>query len=1787
MPNILDRPYAGNWQQNNRSVVKHTPDALIYVNGDIAIPGCPRCNGRIDIQRFVKQISVEAGTNPGAHSGTAQLSVPIIFGEQIFREGKALLQPSLEVHVYMRGYFPVQGQFAHLREEDITVGDNSINLERYATYPYYHVFHGVITSVSWNYSDGFYDASIQFGSLLHFWQYHNMATNASILGARPNNSEAKMNIWGNIYNGMHPYAIIYDLYRNTAGNAGGIEFNLNDQTNVDAVSRAKAATAGGGQTTLYKQQQLYWEERFKTTVQNLRMYGVNGRLYNAAQQAFIGRRNSTKLTKLLNHTKHLDMDALDNKKDWTSTQLALANRLGLQGEGLDLAFSPALQRQGAQAGDLIDTLNFNVTSIFAFTPNISSAQIQEFETQYMTKLEIAQQVTNATGYEFYQDVDGDLVFKPPFYNLDTRASRVYRLEDIDIISASFQEKEPQATYCTVKAGTTTSFNVGTPGWVGARGQYIDWRLIAKFGWRPANMEISYYNSPKALFFIAQARLDILNIDINSCQVTIPIRPELRPGFPVYIPFVDCFYYVTQMSHSFSFGANCTTSLTLTGRRTKWMPPGEPGPIPPGENVIEKVRLDQPWLPERPIEVYENGIPRWVGMPNVVMALDPLRVNPKYFMLLSGLESLDTEINSGELLFNIIREQVKNTQEGAGIFSILPGEDSDNPTKRTRYRLRQSDDPEDDIVFTLESLQRDAEAFDAARKEILAARKQLDRKADQIRRAAGPGSQTVPGGTGDIGGRRAGTNTTKLQADFATASAKLAEARAGLNPDGDDTTNTIVLLIQALANNDFVRQAIDGIPDSPPTAAWLDILGDTKQSFLPGTNLPGYYRYYSCAHPDPEMQGQAALAFDEGSGTDIFVAQERTLDKPAQPNVNAAPEPEPEPEDEEDEPDEEDEEEVQGEDILAEFDRRAKELGVDNFGDRPSRQFFKTTTPENRARKGSGSQKRLPDEFPTRKQMETMLNTAVTVQEFRERVGLPMNIVQGWRAIKFEKQDDGSQKLVASQGPHQKGEAVDIRLSPRPAGNRSPENIEKFRTTAALMAAEGKIKGLGFYGRGNMDWHIHIDIRSRGGCPSTWHHDPRTSETIDFYNQVAFQNGFAPGQRNGVRSGECPRVERPVRPERSRPPNKPRKPKPTPPPTPIATGTRAKIRVESQFLPNPRPVEGFIRGPLETPAGVTRPPQAQLGRILCERGLKVAVPRSSSFQVVPSSDIQTLTFTRSDTKKAVNVSGLANEQGSYEPTELQAVLTRLLVQRFRSETQDQVNSAATTPRDFLGDIYDQIREDLQEGAGEDFTQNPNANTYPIYEKSSDETTPPESRFILTAFANVALPTFTDAVTGDVPATVDDEGNLVIEDTEPVSIADLPLSEVVTFEGFSAKTFDQIVDKVNRAYVAVIVRAVVDAYEGARVRAGFVQGKRPNGFNQRMALVADAFSNIALTVTRVQFDVRKQATNARALRAAKKTKGIFTPIFPVSDGAGYEHIGSFRYGRGLTVEPGGSFDAINNSPDPFSGVSAATAEAFLSALTNIQRVGLQAFVEGDAERIAFVQAQKERLQAEQLELEQLAGDNPSTSQSNSLSAQRIRTLTQVRLALVQLQETNPAAFRELLEANGVEDVESLTFENPNPNAFETKFANFPANQLRDGVFKTTVVNAAFNLSDLEPHLQQKTHTTCACQGNASYIQLAAFGRNDFLTINEISAEDDPATASLSEEIIQSLPDYLGQRQALRGQQLDVRGSTLAEAFGKIKDIRNTITQTSEQLRQAGQEFREAGDAFRDININLGGG
>ena len=79
---ITDRPFAGTWQQfdgTKRTVSRVVPDCLVYVNGLTTLPGCPACDGRIDIQKYITQVSVDPNTEPIARA-TSSMSIPAFAG---------------------------------------------------------------------------------------------------------------------------------------------------------------------------------------------------------------------------------------------------------------------------------------------------------------------------------------------------------------------------------------------------------------------------------------------------------------------------------------------------------------------------------------------------------------------------------------------------------------------------------------------------------------------------------------------------------------------------------------------------------------------------------------------------------------------------------------------------------------------------------------------------------------------------------------------------------------------------------------------------------------------------------------------------------------------------------------------------------------------------------------------------------------------------------------------------------------------------------------------------------------------------------------------------------------------------------------------------------------------------------------------------------------------------------------------------------------------------------------------------------------------------------------------------------------------------------------------------------------------------------------------------------------------------------------------------------------------------------------------------------------------------
>ena len=1101
------RPYIGSWRLGAQKVIQVTPDALLYINGDLALPGCPRCNGKIDIQQFLTEVSVDAGTDAGASSASFTLSIPVHYNESFVRDAQTILRPGLEVHVYERGYFPVRGLYSNLDQprmkgvfatsgeerklespssvevfrdaerpvpdenggltreqiqawarnlgvsEDIlltsivlnsesgvpaereyithsifnhaarrnksvwkvvvggqatttgkqgaqgrpystyrlptdaalkvavgqattavrkrrdtgetgsgvvtffhtqaqkynhkknpasnmavddlqdrwvsrglvyldklgfdpervrffgyktplgespvweqataalipeggspsqqaqasaevtpppevevrTPGESSfptlsdmgmsgMGIEDILAYPYYLTFHGVITQVSVAYSAGVQTVTAQCSSMLHFWQYQRISTNASLFGARPTNSKNRVSMVGHNFTGMHPYEVMYTLHNDVAGAAAGVSWALSRKTNVDATS---AVT----NESLFSLNLRYWEQRFQTRQIRLRMHGADGRLYNAAQAAFLGSTDSKQLTRLLKDRFSKNPNGVG--KDAAVLQGSIFTGLFDQRRLESLLMSQAgISSRNAK-------FEINVAEMVAFVLNLGNVgNLNFFESTYESKLDIAQQVCEVTGFEFYQDVDGDFVFKPPFYNLDTSSSRIYCIEDIDIISMTFNEQEPQATYITGKNAQYSNLQgTGLENEWGVQGTYIDYRLVAQFGWRPADFETSYLNDSKAVFFAAANRLDIVNIGMHSGNITIPLRPELRPGYPVYIRSMDCFYYCSSFAHSFSVGGQCTTSLEISGRRAKFYAPGDPN-----ARGIEAIDLGNTRLPQRPLEILDDaGVPRLAGFPNVVMALDPNQLNPLYFLVGEDIDSITSDEALNSLLkmavdFRILNQDPANP----GIYTWAEGPHQDTTLYFTPHKVyggsgggRQPGGS----VDLRKAARGYTTAFDAlgsntqSRENAVA---KLSRELAPLQSQQAGLDPAVPRQKKrfDALQRRINKIQAKIDKKFVEDQKDRDKFDTKLNSGEKSAVAMVHNLIRTVGAAFLGRQTDRGDPfgDVNSTANLLEMLSDKKAIFTNGS-LPGTYRYYSASHPDPNQQGQMDFSLD--------------------------------------------------------------------------------------------------------------------------------------------------------------------------------------------------------------------------------------------------------------------------------------------------------------------------------------------------------------------------------------------------------------------------------------------------------------------------------------------------------------------------------------------------------------------------------------------------------------------------------------------------------------------------------------------------------------------------------------------------------------------------------------------------------------------------------------------------------------------------------------------------------------------------------------------------------------
>ena len=494
-------PFQGTWQDGVRPTVVTAPDAIVYINGQPDLLGCNSCRRRFDLNKYITSVQVDLNVYNAPGSASINLSLPRHMVDTFYVEGEPIISPMMEVEIYAKGYYLVEG-----------------------LPQYYPIFWGLVTEVSDSYSGGEHTFSINCADILKWWELCKLNTNPAFTQAA---GQLGANyVTGNVFNGMSAYDVIWTLAQQSMGDIVQATGSLN------SVVREPAGIKPIRQDIMN-----YWNFRFGQMRSNLLLYGVQG---GAVRGDILYASHPTKRAQ--------------KGSRWVSKAIRDAN-----------------------GGDNTSQLLFDPNTITPFRSDIANAGSPNFwQSEHQTKLELANVCKEAVGFEFYMDVTGDIVFKPPFFNLDILSNKpISWIQDIDIIDWDFSESESEVvTHLQMQGsyeGGAMSYGV-TNELTTPYSQVVDYHLLRRYGVRTQTYNAEFLSNDRAMFLAGVDILDKINSKRHRATINIPMRSELRLGFPVYVAPKDQIWYVTGISHNLQHGGRAQTSLTLTAKRSKFIAP---------------------------------------------------------------------------------------------------------------------------------------------------------------------------------------------------------------------------------------------------------------------------------------------------------------------------------------------------------------------------------------------------------------------------------------------------------------------------------------------------------------------------------------------------------------------------------------------------------------------------------------------------------------------------------------------------------------------------------------------------------------------------------------------------------------------------------------------------------------------------------------------------------------------------------------------------------------------------------------------------------------------------------------------------------------------------------------------------------------------------------------------------------------------------------------------------------------------------------------------------------------
>ena len=519
-----------------REVIKTAPDIIIYLDGKTYLLNPYITNTTqnqpytfVSFNDYVQNFSASYDVDNMVPSGNFTLQIPN-FSKSLFQApgGNNLIDTMMEVQVFAKGYYA-------------SASGNTV---------YHRIFKGITSHVAHTDNGMFLEISVQCLGIMHLMEYMYVDLNPALLS----NSERPVQPLTSNQSNMNPYQQLADTFLR------GITF---EGFQLNAITQDKIRTG-------------YWADAVEVGFCN-KWQPI---LVNLRKEVHIlGYKPGSVLPQ--------DIDGLTsstNDATGSNDPKMLAGRL----------------TQHPVIAQNVSNPDFYVDVVRGYLPDMGIGSIQLTNGRITSRLERIRTIVQLIGYEGFQDLDGTIIFKPPLYNLDvtkiglsttptknnaagvpqstvdiTDANNpfIVHLSEIETESESEDQQAIRATRVTIQPDwvANNKFIHDSGGLLRPAITHIDIPKLAKFGLReePART-IQWLGAQDkvACYVYAVSELNRYNRGWRTYNMTIPLRPELKLGLPMYLPHKDMYGYIKTISVSYSYGGAATMSIMLDTLRKR-------------------------------------------------------------------------------------------------------------------------------------------------------------------------------------------------------------------------------------------------------------------------------------------------------------------------------------------------------------------------------------------------------------------------------------------------------------------------------------------------------------------------------------------------------------------------------------------------------------------------------------------------------------------------------------------------------------------------------------------------------------------------------------------------------------------------------------------------------------------------------------------------------------------------------------------------------------------------------------------------------------------------------------------------------------------------------------------------------------------------------------------------------------------------------------------------------------------------------------------------------------------